>query len=451
MKIRNFGIYINKLSYNLVILLTFICINFNCYAGSNIEITKGFYSPTPVAVNDFETENLSQHYLASKIKEVVEQDLKYSGEIHLINKHAFIENKKGVGHHPFFSVWRQINATFLLNASLEEVTGNKLKLSVNIFDTYLEQSIEDDVFIFSQGNYRKVAHKVADIMYQSVTGDLGYFNTKIAYISETGSEYDKIKRLAVMDQDGENHYYLTDGGQLVLTPRFSPNSKKLLYLGFRDEIPCLHLLNIHSGEHRILGDFPGMSFAPRFSSDGNRAIFSIANRGATNIFELDLPSNEMTKLTSSTSSINTSPSYSPDGGQIVFNSDRGGSRQIYTMNSDGRKVKRISFGGGSYTAPVWSPRGDYIAFVKSVPGENFYIGVMHPDGSGERLIANGYLLESPSWSPSGRIILFTKASKPDKVGKVTSKLYSIDITGYNERHIKTPKDASDPNWSDILQ
>lgn len=251
-----------------------------------------------------------------------------------------------------------------------------------------------------------------------------------------------------MDQDGANHTFLTDGKNLVLTPRMSPKGDKLLYLSFlKGKKPQVHMRNLKTGKDTILGNFPSMNFAPRFAPDGNKALLSVAKNGATNIYEIDLNTSSTKPLTQGVA-ISTSPSYSPDGSKIVFNSDRNGTRQLYVMNSDGSNVERISFGTGSYASPVWSPRGDYIAFTKQQG--DFSIGVMRLDGSGERLITSGYLVESPTWAPNGRVIIYTREQPRYKKQPAKSRLFSIDVTGYNDREVKTPKEASDPDWSNTL-
>jgi TolB protein len=253
-----------------------------------------------------------------------------------------------------------------------------------------------------------------------------------------------------MDQDGENHKFLTDGSQLVLTPRFSPNSQEILYMSYAGHTPRVYLRDLQTGQEESLGHFDGMSFAPRFANDGGHVAMSIARGGSTQIFTMDLRSRDMHQLTDTPGIINTSPSYAPDGHRIVFNSDRGGSQQIYVMNSDGSGVTRISFGQGNYGTPVWSPRGDLIAFTK-ISGGQFYIGVMRPDGSGERLLTQSYLDEGPTWSPNGRVIMFFRQTPSSRSGSGgSSHLWTVDLTGANLREVVTPLDASDPAWSPLL-
>jgi TolB protein len=297
-------------------------------------------------------------------------------------------------------------------------------------------------------NWRRVAHIIADVIYKRLTGEEGYFDTRLVYVAESGPQNRRVKRLAIMDQDGENHRFLTDGNELVLTPRFSPTSQEITYLSYVGKLPRVYLFNLSTGQQEVLGDFPGMTFAPRFSPDGNQVIMSAASSGNSEIYTMDLRTRKIARLTDHPA-IDTSPSFAPDGSQIVFNSDRGGTQQLYIMNADGSNVHRISFNQGRYATPVWSPRGDLIAFTR-ISGGEFYIGVMRPDGSGERMLSKGFLVESPTWAPNGRVLAFFRQGPADSRGQVTSKVYTIDLTGFNEREMVTPIDASDPAWSPLI-
>ena len=308
--------------------------------------------------------------------------------------------------------------------------------------------MEGQSFTTTKDNWRRIAHVISDTIYERLTGEKGYFDTRIVYVSESGPATKRVKRLAIMDQDGENHKFLTNGAAMALTPRFSPNLQKITYMSYAGNIPRVYILDIETGEQEVLGDFPGMTFAPRFSPDSEKVLLSYASNGKSDIYEMDLKNKKKKRLTHS-GAIDTSPSYSPDGSKIVFNSDRGGNQQLYVMDADGSNVKRISFGKGRYATPVWSPRGDYIAFTKMLGGE-FYIGVMYPDGTGERVLASGYLVEGPTWSPNGRVLIYFRQEKGRGRTTPPVKLYSIDLTGYNERQIITPADASDPAWSPLL-
>ncbi|MGF1627626.1 MAG: Tol-Pal system protein TolB, partial [Alphaproteobacteria bacterium] len=297
-------------------------------------------------------------------------------------------------------------------------------------------------------NWRRIAHIVADAIYKRLTGEEGYFDTRIVYIAESGSASSRVKRLAIMDQDGANNRYLTDGSYLVLTPRFSPSTQDISYVAYINNQPRVYLFNIDSGRQEILGNFPGMTFAPRFTPNGQSVLLSIAEGGNSEIYSLALAGRQLTRLTNHPA-IDTAPSMSPDGGRIVFESDRSGSQQLYVMSAGGGEAQRISFGDGRYATPVWSPRGDLIAFTK-ILGGTFYIGVMRPDGSGERLLADGYLVESPTWAPNGRVLMYYVQGPTASSGATSSALYTVDITGTNARRVPAPGDGSDPAWSPLL-
>jgi len=385
---------------------------------------------------------------ASKIHSVIEADLERSGLFRIIDSASYIEDLTSINERPNFIDWRAIKAHALVQSALSETDNGQLKIEFRLWDVFTDKQLFGQSYTTSKDNWRRIAHIISDDIYERLTGDKGYFDTRIVYVSESGPATKRVKRLAIMDQDGANHKFLTSGAAMALTPRFSPNMQKVTYISFVGDTPKVYILDIESGKQELLGNFPGMTFAPVFSPDSSKVLFSFAAKGNTEIYEMDLNKKSSRQLTRHPA-IDTSPSYSPDGQKIVFNSDRGGNQQLYVMDADGSNVERISFGKGRYATPVWSPRGDYIAFTKMSGGE-FYIGVMHPDGTGERVIASGYLVEGPTWSPNGRVIMFFKQDRSSGSRSAPVKLYTIDLTGYNERLVVTPAEASDPAWSPLL-
>jgi len=410
-----------------------------------IDITQGTVQPMPIAITDFYGQQPNDAQSGVNIAGVVSADLERSGLFKPIDKKAFIQTPDSLRTMPRFADWRVINAQALVSGTVETQPDGRLRVEFRLWDVFAEQQMVGEAVTSTQENWRAIAHKVADEIYKRLTGEEGYFETRIVYVAETGAFTNRVKRLAIMDQDGDNNRYLTDGSNLVLTPRFSPSSQDITYLSYRNNRPRVYLLNIETGQQEVLGDFAGMTFAPRFSPDGTKVVMSLSTNGNSDIYEMDLRTRKVRRLTD-TPAIDTGPSYSPDGTQIAFESDRGGSQQIYVMNADGSNQHRISFGEGKYGTPVWSPRGDQIAYTH-IKGGVFYIGVMHPDGSGERSITQGYLVEGPTWAPNGRVLAYFKQAGPG--GQV--RLYSIDVTGFNERELVTPTDASDPAWSPLIQ
>jgi TolB protein len=408
-----------------------------------IDITRGNIDPVPVAVTPF----TGDADTGQRIAEVISADLERSGLFRPIANSAFIERIANGDQVPRFADWRQINAQAIVSGTVTPIGGDRLRVSFRLWDVLAEQQIAGKEYNTFARNWRRIGHLIADEIYKRLTGETGYFDSRIVYVSETGPATRKIKRLAIMDQDGENNKFLTDGRSLVLTPRFSPNTQEILYMSYAGRQPRVFLRDLQTGREEMMGRFEGMSFAPRFNHDGSRMLMSIAKGGQTSIYEMDLKSRQMRRLTNSPGIIDTSPSYSPDGRKIVFNSDRGGSQQLYVMDSNGGNITRISFGDGRYGTPVWSPRGDLIAFTKMNSG-SFYIGIMRADGSGERLLTQSWLDEGPSWAPNGRVLIFGREF-PGKQG-TRARLYSIDITGHNLREVITPTDASDPAWSPLL-
>jgi TolB protein len=412
-----------------------------------VDITQGKAEPLPIAVTDFFGAGTEEGRIGRDMAGVISADLQRSGLFKPIDRRAFIQTDGALNTLPRFGDWRIINAQALVQGRTELVPDGRLRVEFRLWDVFAEQQMVGLAYFTVPDNWRRVAHIIADAIYKRITGEDGYFDTRIVYIAESGPERRRIKRLAIMDQDGANHRFLTDGSELVLTPRFSPTLQEITYLSYRGNTPRVYIFNIDTGRQELLGDFPGMTFAPRFSPDGQSIIMSMSQNGNTNIYVMDLRTRQSRQLTRS-GAIDTSPSFAPDGSQVVFNSDRGGSQQLYVMDKDGRDVHRISFGKGKYATPVWSPRGDLIAFTKISRG-TFYIGVMRPDGSGERLLAQDYLVEAPTWSPNGRVLMYFRQSKNGE--NVTEpRLYSIDLTGYNEREIITPVGASDPAWSPLI-
>lgn len=406
-------------------------------------------NPTPIPVaTPALTSSDDTAGLGREIMDVVAADLERSGLFRPIDEAAYIENITNGAALPRFPDWRQINTQALVTGTIENSGNGQVKVTFRLWDVLAEQHMTGKEFNTLRSNWRRVAHLIADEIYKRMTGEQGYFDTRVVYVAESGPAKRRIKRLAIMDQDGANHKFLTDGRDLVLTPRFSPNSQEILYMSYQGKTPKVYLRDLQTGREQVLGSFDGMSFAPRFANDGNRIVMSIAKNGVTNIHEMDLRTRRMRQLTHS-NAIDTSPSYSPDGSKIVFNSDRGGKQQLYVMNADGSNVQRISFGDGNYGTPVWSPRGDVIAFTKMTGGQ-FYIGVMKTDGSAEKMLTHSWLSEGPTWAPNGRVIMFTRGERSTRNAAGRSRLFSIDLTGRNLREVITPIDASDPAWSPLL-
>lgn len=435
-----------KLKYILALVMCLLVTP--AKAELQIDVNGAMRDPLPLAFPEMIHEGFWVGQYAGKIRSVVIADLERSGLFRIIPENSYIQELTSVDEQPNFVDWKAINAHALVQSAVKEVNPNTLRVEFRLWDVYAENQLKGQSFTTTKDNWRRVAHVIADAIYERLTGEKGYFDTRIVYVSETGPATKRVKRLAIMDQDGENHKFLTSGAAMALTPRFSPNLQKVTYMSYAGSMPKVYILDIETGRQELLGSFPGMTFAPRFSPDSSKVLLSYANNGRTNIYEMDLKRRTSKQLTSGPA-IDTSPSYSPDGSQIVFNSDRGGNQQLYVMNADGSAVHRISFGTGRYATPVWSPRGDYIAFTKMANGQ-FYIGVMYPDGSGERLLASGYLVEGPTWSPNGRVLMYFRQDKGNSRSNAPVKLYSIDLTGYNERMIVTPAEASDPAWSPLL-
>ena len=412
-------------------------------------ISKGVKEPMPIAITQFHASAPQHGQFATQIPGVISANLESSGLFKPVNPRAFVQDVQSIHTSgPRFGEWRAIGSQALVTGNVTSTNDGRARVEFRLWDVYSQKQLIGMAYMTNAQNWRRIAHIISDEIYKRLTGEDGYFDTRIVYIAESGPPQKRVKRLAIMDQDGKNHKYLTDGRELVLTPRFSPSRQQITYMSYGRKGPRVYLYDINTGRHEVLGNFPNMTFAPRFSPDGGKVIMSMAQNGNTDIYEMSLRTRQPRRITNH-SSIDTAPSYSPDGRQIVFESDRGGSQQLYTMNSSGSNVQRITFGKGRYANPVWSPRGDLIAFTRMYKGK-FYIGVIRPDGSGERLITNAYHVEGPSWSPNGRVLTYFKERPVGPGGtQRQAKIYTVDITGYNERWLQTPQDGSDPAWSPL--
>ncbi|CBI76909.1 TolB protein [Bartonella clarridgeiae 73] len=413
----------------------------SAYAQLKGTIANADFNPIPIAIADF----VSHDSLGVKIAAVVAADLERSGLFLPLQKSSFPEISPNPDKQPNFSDWKKINTQGLVTGKVYREADGRLKVDFRLWDVLGNRQIKGQRFYTATERWRRVAHMISDEIYSKMTGEKGYFDTRIVFIDETGPHDARIKRLTIMDQDGANLTYLSDGSELVLTPRFSPKRQEITYMAYgKNKTPHVYLQQMEVGQRELIGTFDNMTIAPRFSPDGQKVIMSLLqNNGSANLYTMDLRTRKMTRLTT-TKAIDTSASYSPDGNKIVFSSDRDGKPQIYTMNVDGSDLQRISSNEGSYSTPIWSPRGDYIAFTKQFQGQ-FSIGVMYPDGKGERILTTGFHNEGPTWAPNGRVLMFFR-----KNPGAGAKIYTIDITGRNERLLPTPNDASDPAWSPLL-
>ncbi len=409
-----------------------------------LDVTQGTPQPIPIAIPEFLGGQGGGSDVGRLLTSVITNNLRRSGLFLPIDPASYIERIQTFDAAPRFPDWRAINAQALVVGRVSREGDGRFRTEFRLWDVFAGTQLHGQQYFTQPDQIRRIGHIISDAIYQRITGDKGYFDTKIVFVSESGAKERRTKRLAIMDQDGANLRYLTRGDTLVLTPRFNPSSQEITYMSYDQGNPQVHLMNVETGQREVIGDFPGMSFAPRFSPEGQRIIFSLQNQANSNIYSMDLRSRRTTRLTD-TAAIDTSPSYSPDGRAIVFESDRGKSQQIFMMNADGSGQRRLSFGQGSYSTPVWSPRGDVIAFTKQTSG-SFAIGVMKIDGSGERILTEGYHNEGPTWAPNGRVLMFFR----DPGGSAGPQLYTIDLTGYNEQKVPTPGYASDPAWSPLL-
>jgi TolB protein len=410
-----------------------------------LTITDGVIEPLPFAVPSFEAESAAAAQAAADISRLLAQDLRGTGLFREIPASAFISTISRFAQPIAYPDWRAINAQALVVGAVN-VNGDQLVVKFRLYDVFSGEELgAGQQLVGTVSGWRRMAHKVADVVYSRITGEGGYFDSRVVFVAETGPKTERLKRLAIMDYDAANVQYLTDSAALVLAPRFSPTGDRVLYTSYESGFPRINVLDVASVGRRQLQTAPGeMAFSPRFARDGSQVIYSLANGGNTDIWRTDLGSGQHTQLTSAPS-IETAPSFSPDGRQIVFESDRSGSQQLYIMSANGGTAQRISFGDGRYGTPVWSPRGDLVAFTKQNAGR-FHIGVMRTDGSEERLLTASQLDESPTWSPNGRVIMFMRETLG---ASGSSTLYSVDIAGRNLQPVAISGGASDPSWGPL--
>jgi len=430
----------------LALLIAAVAPTAPAWAQVEVNVNRGVLQPLPIAIVP-----MGGADARADVAKVVSADLERSGFFKPLSPDSFIQRDLNVDVTPRFDDWKTINAQALVDGRVTVEPDGKLKVEFRLWDVYGGKPVLKDgqplaeQFIASGEDWRRTAHRIADEIYKAMTGQDGYFDTRVVFVAESGPRKSKVKRLMIMDQDGANPSYLTDGGYLVLTPRFSPNGRQITYMALRADSARVYILDLETNRQESLGTFQGMVFSPRFSPGGDKVAFSVDRNGNTDVYVMDLKSRAVTRVTTD-ASIDTSPSFSPDGRQLVFNSDRGGSPQLYVMNLDGSNVHRISFGQGRYTTPVWSPKGDFIAFTRQQGGE-FHIGVMRPDGSDEHSLTTSYLDESPAWAPNGRVLIFSRETGPG----APPKLYTVDVSGENLRPAPYNLPATDPTWSPLLK
>ena len=430
----------------LILLTSLLLATAAVSAPLRIKITEGVVEPLPFAAPSFIAENAAGAEYTKMLADVVAQDLTGSGLFRAIPEAAHISKITSFSSPVQYSDWKAINAQALITGTVSGSATGQITVKFRIYDVFAGAELGKGLrFTGSADGWRRMAHKVADVVYGRITGESGYFDSRVVFVSETGRKGARKKRLAIMDYDGANVQYLTDSASVVLAPRFSPTGDRVLYTSYETGFPHIYLLDVGSVKRKVLQNSAGtMSFAPRFAPNGKSVVYSLEQGGNTDIYLMNLSSGKSRRLTNA-ASIETAPSFSPDGSQIVFESDRSGSQQLYVMSASGGSPKRISFGDGRYGTPVWSPRGDMIAFTKQNKGR-FHIGVMRVDGSKERLLTASFLDEGPTWSPNGRVIMFTRETQG---ASGAASLYSVDISGRNLKPVKTPDGASDPAWSPL--
>lgn len=423
----------------------------NANAKVTIDLSAPNAAPLPIAVPNFSGDTPEAQRFAADLAGVVRADLAGSTPFKMLKPESYLQTPEQIAATgPAFADWRSINSDALVTATVKQQEGGKLRVEVRLYDTQTEQQLYGTALTDSTANWRYIAHRIADDIYKTLTGEPGYFFTRIVHIGESKALDGKVgtlKKLCIMDQDGANYQCLTDGSSLVMSPRFNPNLQKVVYMSYASGVPRLYLWDINTGQQTIIGDFEGLNSTPRFNTKGTKLAMTLTagHEGNAEIYEMDMASRSLKRL-SYNRTTDTSPSYSPDDQKIVFSSDRGGVSALYIMNSDGSGVKRLTYGEGRYYSPAWSPRGDLIAFIKQYQGK-FNVGVIDPEGGEERILTDSYMDDNPTWAPNGRVLVFSRQqTRSDKF-----RIFTIDLTGYNLKELPTPTNASDPAWSPLMR
>jgi TolB protein len=406
-----------------------------------VDITQGVGSPLILTVPDAPSGVIAGvadgSDAGTALSSIVRNDLASVGLYRLISSKVDLSAGGAFSLLPF----QKLGAQALVVGRASAGGNGLLSFECSLFDVFgTRRELYRRILVTPQ-QWRRAAHKCADLVFEHTTGDQGHFDTRIVMVAETGPKIVRTTALSAIDYDGANPQQLTQGSQLVAMPRYSPDGRSIAFMAYLGGMPRILVADLTSGQSIPLELPAGVPFAPRFSPDSRKLVLAIAREEDSDIYEIDLASRAIVQLTDDPG-MDISPSYSPDGQRIVFESTRSGQQQLYVMNADGGKATRISFGAGRYGSPVWSPRGDFIAFTR-VNGNSMQIGVMRSDGTRERILTNGSLDESPSWDLAGRTILFQHGLG----GDLPPEIWTVDLTGKVKHRVMAEIGGSDPYWS----
>ena len=367
-----------------------------------IDMTRPTFEPVPIAIVDFAGDRVG-----ADIANVVRNDLQNSGLFRSIPPSSFIQQDVNASAPPRFPDWRQIGAAGVVVGQVSQAGGN-IKVDFRLWDVVVGNQAAG-LSLHQPARQLAAArphHRRRDLQARDRRGGLLRHPRRLCRRERPGQRARQAHRHHGPGRRQQPLHHRRPHHRASRRASRRRCRRSSTWPTREDRSPPrVYLQNVDTGRRELLGNFPGMSFAPRFSPDGTKVVMSIvAERPAATSTRWTCAAARCARLTN-TPAIDTSPCYSNDGTQIVFNSDRGGSQQLYVMSAGGGGERRISFGEGRYATPVWSPRGDCIAFTK-ITGGSFGIGVMRPDGGGERMLATGFLVEGPTWAPNGRVLMF---------------------------------------------
>lgn len=428
------------------IIILIISLTNNILFAQQIEVSGKNYKLTKIAINHFLTQKYEEKIIAKEIRDTVCKNLSDSGIFSIVAENNFIEQNKGSEFIPFFEAWKKINATILVNGSLTKNRKNNYTIVISIWDNILAKKILHRKITFSEKSIQKTSHIISDHIYQEIIGEKGYFDSKILYVAEKVIENKIFTRIAMMNQDGKEHKYLTNGKFISISPKISPDKENIAYVDFRAGISKIFLRNLYSGQENLLTNMKGSIFSPRFSRNGKKILFSLAKKGATNIFKFDINTKKISVLTRNIY-INTSPQFSPDDKKIIFTSNRLGTAKIYTMNEEGKNVVKITEKPGSHLEPKWSPDGKYISYINLRRKLGYYINIINTKTGEETTVVKSDVIHGYCWCPNSKYILFSEAiGNKEEEKKTIYKLQKINIFNKHKTTINTPYSASDPIW-----
>jgi TolB protein len=406
-------------------------------------LRTGDVQPTPIGVEamiydgtDYITSRDST--LMDYATRILRRDLDFYADFELIEVDSFFIKLYEIAELDLFG-WQRLGAQYVVKLETA-FPGKMMRVRWKLRDANTKRQFASGVVDRPKDEWRQLGHEIANEIVTTLTGDPGIFLTNLVYVKQNG----KAKELFVSDYDGANERQLTNNGSLNLSPVFTPTGDAVYFCSYQDGDPHLYKVSLTGGKTTKVAAFPGLVAAPAISPDGNKIACTLTKDGNSEIYVLDLQGNVIKRLTRHWS-IDTSPTWSPDGRMIAFSSDRSGAPQVYTMDADGLNVRRLTFQTGYNDSPIWSERGNRITFVSRTKGGRFDLASIDTSGVGYRLLTqrgHGHN-ENPHFSPDGKHIVFSST----RLGPL--EIFTMDVTGRNQRRLTRHNGCSNPVWGPL--